>query len=85
MRHQSAVLERTSRAERAAGGSGVPDALPLRAAVDAAVDGIILMDTCGRLTLFNPACERMFGYPAAAVVGAEANKQESGYACEHRG
>jgi two-component system sensor kinase FixL len=43
----------------------------LRAIVDTAVDGIILMDAAGRVTMFNPACERMFGYAADEIVGGD--------------
>jgi PAS domain S-box-containing protein len=41
----------------------------LRAVVETAVDGIILIDDGGIVTLFNPACERMFGYAASEVIG----------------
>jgi PAS domain S-box-containing protein len=44
-------------------------ALQLRAVVDTAVDGVILIDEIGRVQVFNPACERMFGYSAGEVVG----------------
>jgi PAS domain-containing protein len=40
----------------------------LQAVVDTAVDGIILMDARGMATLFNPACERIFGYAAGEIV-----------------
>ena len=40
-----------------------------RAIFDTAVDGIILMNAKGVVTMFNPACERMFGYTAPQVVG----------------
>jgi two-component system sensor kinase FixL len=43
----------------------------LRAIVDTAVDGIILMDGAGSITMFNPACERMFGYATGEVVGSD--------------
>ena len=45
--------------------------LQLHAIVDTVVDGIILMDAGGRVTMFNPACERMFGYAAAEVIGGD--------------
>src|SRR5204862_190555 len=41
----------------------------LRAVVDTAVDGVILIDADGRVLMFNPACERLFGYSAAEVIG----------------
>lgn len=41
----------------------------LRALIDTAVDGIAIIDRNGILQLFNPACERMFGYAADEVIG----------------
>ena len=35
----------------------------------ATADGVILMDSSGRVLNFNPACERLFGYRANEVVG----------------
>ena len=43
----------------------------LRAIVDTAVDGIILMDARGTVTMFNPACERIFGYAEEEIVGGD--------------
>src|SRR5213080_3870984 len=40
-----------------------------RAVVEGAFDCIITMDHEGRITTFNPAAERTFGYPRAAVIG----------------
>jgi PAS domain S-box-containing protein len=37
--------------------------------VDTAVDGVILMDGDGQVLMFNPACERMFGYQVHEVTG----------------
>jgi PAS domain S-box-containing protein len=44
-------------------------AAQLRAVVDTAVDGVILIDADGRILKFNPACERLFKYQAAEVIG----------------
>jgi len=41
----------------------------LRALLDAAVDGIIVIDDRGAVTTFNAAAERLFGYAAADVLG----------------
>ncbi|WP_456620492.1 PAS domain S-box protein [Bradyrhizobium sp. P5_C12] len=41
----------------------------LRAVVDTAVDGVILIDARGCILMFNPACESLFGYPAREVIG----------------
>lgn len=40
-----------------------------RALLNAAVDGIVVIDGQGRVLQFNPAAERQFGYPAAEVIG----------------
>lgn len=34
-----------------------------------AIDGVITIDTMGTVQSFNPACERIFGYPAKEVIG----------------
>ena len=41
----------------------------LRAVVDTAVDGVILINSLGWIQMFNPACERLFGYSAEEVIG----------------
>src|SRR5205085_10788710 len=40
-----------------------------RAVIDTAVDGVILIDGEGLIQVFNPACERLFGYRADEVIG----------------
>jgi PAS domain S-box-containing protein len=40
-----------------------------RQLTEATLDGIVVSDQQGRITLFNPAAERLFGYTAAEVVG----------------
>lgn len=44
-----------------------------QAIMDAAVDGVVLVDHRGRIQAFNRAAERLFGYPAAEVLGANIN------------
>jgi two-component system, LuxR family, sensor kinase FixL len=41
-----------------------------QALLDAAVDGVVLIDHQGSVQGFNRAAERLFGYPAAEVLGA---------------
>ena len=41
----------------------------LRAVVETAVDGVILIDERGAVQMFNPACERLFGYAADEIIG----------------
>ncbi|WP_298875405.1 ATP-binding protein [uncultured Bradyrhizobium sp.] len=40
----------------------------LTAVVETAVDGVILFDAQARILLFNPACERLFGYRADEIM-----------------
>lgn len=37
--------------------------------LDTAADGIVVLDEASRILVFNPACERMFGYAADEVTG----------------
>jgi two-component system sensor kinase FixL len=46
----------------------------LRAILDTAVDGIILMDARGTVTMFNSACERIFGYVADEIIGGDVKR-----------
>jgi PAS domain S-box-containing protein len=39
----------------------------LREVLNTAVDGVILIDAYGGIMMFNPACERLFGYSADEV------------------
>jgi PAS domain S-box-containing protein len=41
----------------------------LKALVETAVDGVIMIDGQGLIQMFNPACEKLFGYEAAEVIG----------------
>ena len=42
----------------------------LRRVIDAAHDGMVVIDSSGTVLLYNDACERLFGYSADEVVGA---------------
>src|SRR6476646_3137739 len=41
----------------------------LRTLTETAVDGVILIDARGAVLMFNPACEKLFGYSADEVIG----------------
>jgi PAS domain S-box-containing protein len=45
----------------------------LRSVVEAAVDGIIVIDARGTIEAFNPGAERLFGYSAVEVFGKNVN------------
>jgi PAS domain-containing protein len=41
----------------------------IRGLVANVADGVIVIDTAGRIELFNPAAERLFGFAAEEVMG----------------
>jgi two-component system sensor kinase FixL len=45
------------------------DDVVLQALIAAAADGIIVTDAEGHIRVFNPACERLFGYAPDEVIG----------------
>ena len=45
----------------------------LQSIFDSAVDGIIVIDARGLIKAFNPAAERLFGYPAREVLDQNVN------------
>jgi PAS domain S-box-containing protein len=45
----------------------------LRSIIESAVDGIIVIDTEGRIEAFNPGAERLFGYTEHDVIGRNVN------------
>jgi PAS domain S-box-containing protein len=58
----------------------------LRAVVETAIDGVILIDSRGRILLFNPACERLFQYRADEVIHENVGLlMPSSYRVEHDG
>lgn len=42
----------------------------LMAVIQSASDTVISVDVDGHINLFNPAAERIFGYPASTMIGA---------------
>jgi PAS domain S-box-containing protein len=56
----------------------------LRAVVETAVDGVILIDARGRIVMFNPACERLFQYRVDEVIHENVKLlMPSSYRVEH--
>ena len=56
----------------------------VHAILDTTVDGILTIDTRGKILSFNPAAERIFGYRAADVVGENVTMlMPRGYADHH--
>ena len=57
-----------------------------RSVIQSAVDGVVVIDSKGRIEAFNPAAERLFGYEAAALFGQNVNVlMPSPYHEEHDG
>jgi PAS domain S-box-containing protein len=42
--------------------------------VETAVDGVIMIDAAGSIQMFNPACEKLFGYASSEVIGRNVKK-----------
>ena len=77
--HDLTARERSERALR-------ESAARLRAVVDTAVDGVILIDARGRILMFNPACERLFQYRLDEVIHENVRLlMPASYQVEHDG
>jgi len=46
----------------------------LRAVIETATDGVLIVGDGNRVETFNPACERVFGWPAAEIIGHSVNE-----------
>jgi len=77
--HDLTERERTERALRESNAR-------LKAVVDTAVDGVILIDARGCILEFNPACEKLFKYSVAEVLHRNVKMlMPSSYRVEHDG
>lgn len=57
----------------------------LHSLVEATQDAVIIIDHQGRIELFNPAAERIFGYPREEIVGQNIRQlMPEPYASEHQ-
>lgn len=43
----------------------------LRTVIDTALDGVMIIDHLGRIEVFNPACERLYGWRRDEIIGRE--------------
>lgn len=41
----------------------------LRAVIDTAVNGVLMLDSAGTILIYNPACKQLFGYSSDEIVG----------------
>lgn len=56
-----------------------------RTIIETAADGIITTDMRGHIESFNPACERIFGYRAAEMIGQNVSLLMPGHDARHHG
>jgi len=65
------IVSRLLSGDRTTGTNLLPTGDPewLRVVVETAAEGVILTDATGAILVFNPACEKLFGYTPAEAVG----------------
>ena len=74
LRQQTAKrVKDPSPAPRASDSPSILGEEKLRRVVDAALDGMVVIDAAGTVLLYNAACERLFGYSAQEVLGKNVN------------
>jgi two-component system sensor kinase FixL len=66
-------LRNAENAQTTAADSAVARAERLDAILNTTLDGIIVIDSTGRIESFNRGAEQIFGYPAAEVIGRNVN------------
>lgn len=56
-----------------------------RSIIENALDGIIMVNMCGKIKAFNPSAEKIFGFETTEILGEEINKIIPEFYCEECG